>query len=262
MKIALAQIDCSLGDVEANCEKIYSYAKQSAEVGADVLVFPEMSDVGYEMSVISDKAVTWDGLPYRTLVEAAKEFDKHIICGIGERTETKIYNTSVVIDPKGELLAKYRKVHLFSPPPISEDSVFTAGEQVVCLPIASFNVGLSICYDLRFCEFYQALRAKGAELLINCTAWPTPRAAHWQALAKARAIENQAYFVGVNRVGTDGEVTFAGRSLAIDPYGEVLASGSPDKEELLVAEFDKDLVERFRGHIPISEHRRAEVYRS
>ena len=120
--------------------------------------------------------------------------------------------------------------------------------------------GLSICYDLRFPELYRTLAVRGATVLANCTAWPAARADHWDHLTRARAIENQAFFVGVNRVGTDDGLTFAGRSRVVAPTGELLAEASADREELLVAELDPGLVGRFRTAIPALAGRRPELY--
>ena len=158
------------------------------------------------------------------------------------------------------MLGKYRKIHLFSSAPVHEDRYFTPGSSLTTLHIGEMTWGFSICYDLRFPELYRSLALQGAEVLVNCTAWPASRAAHWETLTRARAIENQAYMIGTNRVGTDGGVTFCGRSCIVEPFGEVISLGSADEEELVVGEIRKDKVVSFRQDIPVFQSRRKDIY--
>ncbi len=260
MKIALAQIDCSLGDVEANCEKISEYAEKATQQGCDVVVFPEMSDTGYAIPVILETASDWSGLPFTTLQQTASSLGIYIICGISEREGENIYNSIAVLSPKGELLGKYRKTHLFSPAPVHEDKCFVPGSSLTTLRIGNMTWGFSICYDLRFPELYRSLYLQGAEVLVNCSAWPASRAMHWEALTRARAIENQAYLIGANRVGKDGGMPFCGRSCIIEPFGKYTASGSPGDEDLVIGEIDREKATSFREKIPVFKSRRGDIY--
>ncbi|MDQ6765286.1 MAG: carbon-nitrogen family hydrolase [Verrucomicrobiota bacterium] len=261
MRIAAAQIDCVVGDIAANVAKIRSFAEEAKAVGAEWIVFPEMSDTGYVMAVINERAMRWDGGAVPALRTLAKELSLGVICGVSERTNECIFNSQVVIDARGELIGKYRKTHLFSPAPIEENKCFRAGSEATTLRLGDFTAGLSICYDLRFPEFYRrAACQNAANLFIVSSAWPFPRVEHLRVLATARAIENQSYLVLANRVGTDNGVTFCGSSAIIAPSGELLATASTGREELIVADVSEAALRTVREGMPVFEHRRPELY--
>ncbi|HEV3410371.1 MAG TPA: nitrilase-related carbon-nitrogen hydrolase, partial [Chthoniobacterales bacterium] len=192
----------------------------------------------------------------------ARELSLGIIAGVSERLEDCIFNSLVAIGPGGEIVGQYRKTHLFAPSPVEEHKCFAAGGELVTLPVGgSSRIGLSICYDLRFPEFYRALAVNhGANVLVISSAWPFPRLEHLRALSVARAIENQSYVVLANRVGKDGGVTFCGSSAIIDPYGVLIAAASPDREELVSADLSDEVIETVREQMQVFEHRRPEVY--
>jgi omega-amidase len=262
MKIAVAQIKCELGDVAANCARMESLAAQARKAGCSVVVFPEMSDTGYEIETIKARACKWPGLPYATLKAAAARHQIHIIAGISERVGKDIYNTSAVFSPRGRLLGKYRKAHLFPVFPVCEDRHIKAGKALTTVKIEGVKVGLFICYDLRFPELARALTLRGAEVLVVIAAWQFPRVSHWTTLLSARAIENQTYVVAANRVGTDGPTTFCGSSRIIDPYGVIVASAAEDRDELIIGEIKPDVIQWARNRMPVLKHRREDVYRS
>jgi predicted amidohydrolase len=261
MKIAAAQIACVLGDVSANLEKIRDYCARAKNEGVELIVFPEASDTGYSMPVIRDLAKPWTEGAVPVLREMAKEFSFTIVAGVSERVGDAVYNTQVFIDPKGEIVASYRKTHLFVLAPNDESSCYTPGDKFVSVPAAGFNFGLGICYDLRFPEVSRALALEhGADVFLISSAWPTPRAQHLRALAVARAIENQSYLVLANRTGVDAGVTCCGLSAIIDPSGAVVASASEDQEELLVGEFSPETIAEVRKKIPVFANRRRDLY--
>lgn len=261
MKVAAAQIACTVGDVAANVRKLCDYAARAKAAGADWVVFPEMSDTGYVMSVIREKASRWNEGPVLELQRAARELSLGIIAGVSERTDECIFNSLVVIAAGGEIAGSYRKAHLFSPSPAEEHKCFAAGRELVAVPLGSMRVGLSICYDLRFPEFYRALAVnRKANVLIVSAAWPFPRVEHLRTLATARAIENQCYVIVSNRVGTDGSLTCCGSSAIIDPYGVVIAAASADREELIVGEISEEVLQSVRERMAVFEHRRPEIY--
>ena len=260
MKIAVAQIKCSLGDITANIDRLSSLSQKAKEKGSDVIVFPEMVDTGYEMSVIREKASSWDEPPFQSIQNIAAENGIHVICGISERVRDKIYNSAVAFDPRGELLGKYRKAHLAAYPPLDEDSCITPGNTLEIIEIGDMKWGLMICYDLRFPEMSRSLVLNGAEVLVLCSAWPFPRVNHWKLLTCVRAVENQAYFIASNRVGSDGTVTFCGSSCIIDPYGVIVASAAEDQEALIVGEISKEYLLSVRNRMPIFQHRREDLY--
>ncbi len=262
MKAAIAQITCTPGDVPSNSLLIPEYAARARMAGCDFVLFPEMVDTGYEAGAIRQHASPRSGLPFTTASKAAAHERIHIACGLSEREGDRIYNTLAVFNPDGELVGKYRKTHLFNPPPVNEGSCITAGDSLVMLDIAGFKCGLMICYDLRFPEMARALTLKGAEVLLVSSAWPFPRSEHWQVLLKARAIENQVYVMGANRVGTDGGCTFCGSSAIVDPYGLNGATAAPDRSQLLVAEIDRETLDWSRSRLPVLKDRRPELYKA
>ncbi len=259
MKIAAAQIDCVVGDIAANAQKMCAFAERAKSTSADWVVFPELSDTGYAMQAIRDSATRWTDGAVPALQAAAKKLSLGIIAGVAERTDESIFNSQVVIDRAGEIVARYRKAHLFSP--ADEDKCFASGLDLTTVPAGDLRLGLSICYDLRFPEFYRALTCnKAANVLLNSSAWPFPRVEHLRVLASARAIENQSYFVLANRVGKDEGVVFCGSSTIIDPYGVVVTAASADREELIVADVSNDVLRAVREGMPVFAHRRPEIY--
>jgi predicted amidohydrolase len=256
MKIAAGQISCIVGDVAANTAKLVETAGRARAAGAEWVVFPEMSDTGYTMAAIRQHASEWTVGAVPELQRIASYLSLGIICGVSERADGLIYNTQVVIAPTGEILAKYRKMHLFSPEPVKENSVCSAGDEVVSLQVKGMNIGLGICYDLRFPELWRTLAVDHAtSTFAISSAWPFPRVEHLRVLATARAIENQSYVVLANRVGTDWTIPFCGSSCIVDPYGTVIAAASPNREEILVADLKDEVVAEVRGAMPVLEHR-------
>ena len=260
MKVALAQIDCSVGDVEANCAKITDFTEKASGKGCEVVIFPEMSDTGYDTSVIKHTASSWDERPFSIIQNAAVKHSIYVVCGLSERVENDVYNSVAILSPEGKLLGSYRKMHLFSPKPAHEDQCFTHGSSFTILSIGDFTWGFTICYDLRFPELYRVLALKGADVFVNCSAWPIIRAVRWEVLTKARAIENEAYMLGVNRVGVDGGVELCGSSCIVDPFGTDIALGSTDQEELVISEVESEKITAARKSIRIFEDRRADLY--
>lgn len=261
VKIGLAQIDCSVGDLPANCNRIAGYASRAKAEGCAVVIFPEMADTGYVPSVISRCAAPWPGPALNAVTAAARDNGITIICGLSERTPENIYNSVVLIDSSGAVREKYRKTHLFSAAPVHEERVFTPGNDFVVAELEGVTWGFSICYDLRFPEIYRVLTLSGADVLLNCAAWPASRPEHWDYLSRARAIENQAFFVGVNRVGTDEGLKMLGRSRIVTPRGEILCEAGEGSEELLTAEIDCRMIDDFRNDLPVLSSRRTDLYK-
>jgi predicted amidohydrolase len=261
MKIAAAQIACALGDVAANIGKMREFCARAKTEGVELIVFPEASDTGYSMPVIHDLAKPWTEGAVPALREMAKEFSLSIVCGVSERDGNRVYNTQAFIDPNGEIVASYRKTHLFVLAPNDESSCYTPGDKFVSIASGGFNFGLSICYDLRFPEVSRALALEhGADILLVSSAWPLPRVEHLRALSIARAIENQCYLVLANRTGVDAGVTCCGMSAIIDPSGVMLASASGDREDLLIADISSEVIAAARNKIPVFANRRTDLY--
>ncbi len=259
MIIAAAQIACTLGDLSANIQKMREFAGRAQTTGAELVIFPEMADTGYAMQVIREKATPWSEGGVPELQKIAGTLAIAIISGVSEREGDLIYNAQVVIDSTGAIVSKYRKTHLFAP--IEEDKCFAPGSELVSVAFGSLQIGLTICYDLRFPEIYRSLAvAQRANAFVISSAWPFPRVEHQRVLATARAIENQSYIILANRVGRDDGMPFCGSSVIIDPYGVVVAAASADREELVVADLSQEVINAVRERMPVFADRRKDIY--
>src|SRR5260370_14420810 len=250
IKIAVAQISCSLGDPEANLLKVRDCSRRAERTGAERMVFPEMIDTGYSMPVVQTHAGSWTSGFVPGLQKTARELSIAIVCGVSERVGSSIYNSQVFIDSNGDIAAKYRKTHLYAVAPVEEQTCFTTGNEVTTCSLSDLQFGFSICYDLRFPELYRKLAAdqKVGAFLIS-SAWPFPRIEHFRTLALARAIENQSYVVASNRVGKDDDLWFCGSSAIIDPRRVVIAAASADREELIHVDLSPELVLSVRRRV-------------
>jgi len=263
MKIAAAQISCAPGDLEANLRKVREFAARGQGSGADLVVFPEMTDTGYSMGAIRKHARPWNKGAVPELQKIATDLSLGVIAGISDRDGGSIFNAQVFVSREGEVLAKYRNTHLVTAAPLDERVCLSPGDKLVTCKIDKFNVGLSICYDLRFPEMCRTLVVThGANVIINSSAWPFVRMQHLRVLALARAIENQSYVIIANRVGTDDGVTFCGSSVIVDAYGAILAGASADREELIYAEISEEVITDVRQRIPVFDHRRGDLYQT
>jgi omega-amidase len=262
MKVAVAQISCSLGDPDANLLKVRDFCARARETDADLIVFPEMIDTGYSMPAIQAHAASWSGGFVPGLQEIAKQLSIAIVSGVSERDGASIYNSQVLVDQEGKIIAKYRKTHLFAVAPIEEHKCFSPGDTFTSFAFAGLRFGFSICYDLRFPEMYrQLVLEQNANALIVSSAWPFPRVEHFRTLALARAIENQSYVIASNRVGKDDDLWFCGSSAIIDPRGVAVAAASADREELIQADLSEDLVLSVRSRVESFAHRRQDLYK-
>jgi omega-amidase len=261
MKVAVAQISCLLGDPEANLLKVREFSRRAKELGAELIVFPEMTDTGYSMPVIRAHAGDWKSGFVVGLQEMARDLSIAIVSGVSERDGLAIYNSQVLIDSCGNIPAKYRKTHLYAVAPVEEQTCFAPGDCFTTFDVGSLRFGFSICYDLRFPEMYRKLATEqGVGAFIISSAWPFPRVEHFRTLAMARAIENQSYVVASNRVGKDDDLWFCGSSAIIDPRGVVIAAASADREELIHADVSEDLVLSVRSRVESFAHRRQDLY--
>ncbi|TWT66882.1 (R)-stereoselective amidase [Posidoniimonas polymericola] len=249
MKIAIAQLECRPGSPSENVDRMGDFVRQARRQECDAVVFPEMSDTGYLPEKFHESAQTWPGPAIDQLSAAAADQSVAVVAGLSERDGYSIYNSLAFITADGQLVGKYRKVHLYSPPPASEAVHCAPGSEASGVRYEGVDWGLSICYDLRFPELYRRPAAAGSQIWINVAAWPSVRPTHWDYLSRARAIENQAFLVAANRAGSDGPFKFLGNSRIISPMGELLAEAGAG-EEMIAAEIDLGLVEAFRKKVP------------
>jgi predicted amidohydrolase len=262
MKIAVAQISCSLGDPEANLIKVRDFSRRAKdEAGAELIVFPEMTDTAYSMPVVREHASDWTSGFVPGVQEIAKRISIAIVSGVSERDGPSIYNSQVFVDSQGNIAAKYRKTHLYAVAPVEEQTCFAPGNAFASFVLGDLRFGFSICYDLRFPEMYRKLATtQNISAFIVSSAWPFPRDEHFRILSLARAIENQSYVIASNRVGKDDDLWFCGSSAIIDPRGVVIAAASADREEIIHADISDELVQSVRRRIQSLGHRRQDLY--
>ncbi|MEU1276857.1 carbon-nitrogen family hydrolase [Streptomyces sp. NPDC005805] len=225
---------------------------------ADLVVLPELWPVGaFAYQEFEAHAETPTGPTYRVMADAARDAGVWLHAGsVVERAEDgTLYNTSLVLAPTGELAAVYRKIHRFGFDK-GEAVMMGAGTEPVTVPVpGSLTLGLGTCYDLRFPELFRALVDAGAETLVVPAGWPARRRGHWTLLARARAVENQAYVLACGTAGTHAGVEQAGHSIVVDPWGEVLAEAGPG-EEVLTVDLDPGVVAKTREDFPALKDRR------
>ncbi|HWQ61951.1 MAG TPA: carbon-nitrogen family hydrolase [Negativicutes bacterium] len=259
MKIALLQMDIVLGDATANRRKAADMIATGLSRGAELLVLPEMWTTGYKLAEIDRLAEPDDG-PTMTMLRAnARENGVEIVTGsMAEARDGKVYNTCYAIDASGEVVAKYSKIHLIGL--MQEDRYIEPGDSKAMFSLRCGPAGMIICYDLRFTELPRTLALAGCRTLFVPAEWPAQRGAHWRTLNLARAIENQMFVIAVNRVGRDPDNVYFGHSLVVNPWGEVLAEGSEDREEVIVADVDFAAGEEIRRRMPVFADRRPQYY--
>jgi predicted amidohydrolase len=250
MKIALVQYNPVWEDKEANKKKILSLVKGSKDV--ELFIFPEMTLTGFTMK--SDEfAEGIQGDSFRFFSSFAKEKNTNILAGIIERRNTRIYNTLIHIKPDGNLVKLYRKIHPFSFS--GEDENYDAGVRPAITKIKKWKIGLTICYDLRFPELFRKYGKKKSHLIVNIANWPDTRIEHWKTLLKARAIENQCYIAGVNRVGDDPGLHYPGFSSVFDPMGKEIVS-IENEGRVIEVELNKEYVREVREKLPFLEDKK------
>lgn len=228
MKIALVQLDIEWESKRTNIERAGQFVEKAAYEGCDIAVFPEMFSTGFSMntSVIAEDE---DGETAAILSTMAKRHEINIIAGYAVKgiDGCNGNNIAVVYNRKGELIAKYVKMHSFSY--ANEDQHYVAGNSTVIFDIEGMSSGIFICYDLRFPEVFRSI-AKEVQAIFVIASWPSSRKEHWEALLKARSIENQCYIIGVNRTGEDANgIYYSGDSRIYDPSGRELCNGSADE---------------------------------
>ena len=260
MKIGVAQIQCSLGHAEENFQLISNLVKQAKDAEAVAVFFPELSDLGYDMDVVHDKAHKWSDPFVANLKQLALDSGIYICSGVSEKSFKGVYNSICVISPEGYFISSYRKTHLFGYKDVNEKDVFLEGNDIGVVEIAGVKFGLSLCFDLRFPEMFRTLREKGAEVLVNLSAWPKVRATQLDVLIKARAIENQCYFIEANRVGCDNNLEFAGNSCVLDALGEKIIDLKQDENTIQFCDLDLYKLKQFRENFNLWERRRTDLY--
>ena len=255
--IALAQIDLALGQPDQNLETARAKIAEAKTRGAQVVVLPELWSTAYDLERATAHASALDTGMFAAVADAARENQIAVVGSLMEMLDGKVYNTATFIDARGNRVGMYRKLHLV--PMLDEDKFLAGGDDAPVFDAEFGKFALAVCYDLRFPELWRHYALGGARVAFLPAEWPIQRIAHWRALLPARAIENQIFMVGCNRVGTSKDQTFGGHSMIVNPWGEILVEGD-DRAALLVAQIDLDMVDDVRQRVPVFRDRRQDVY--
>jgi predicted amidohydrolase len=252
VRVAGLQLDIVWEKPEANYARIRPWLAAAKAAGARLVALPEMFPCGFSMAP-ERVAEAPDGPTTRFLLEESRTHGLYVAGSVPERVPglPKPFNTLILAGPDGSL-ARYRKIHPFTF--AGEDKHYGAGEAHVTVTVEGVRLTLFVCYDLRFAnEFWATAAATDAYVVV--ANWPERRRHHWTTLLHARAIENQAYVIGINRVGEGDGLVYKGDSRIVDPWGEALATAA-GTETLLLAEVDEDVVRQARESFPVLRDRR------
>jgi omega-amidase len=258
MRLALISLNIEWENKQKNKLKVLDICKSFCKKNVDLVIFPEMSLTGFSMNTsnLAEDEDKSDTIGF--FVNLAKEYSINIAFGIILKSNNKATNNLIVINRQGIVSGNYAKIHPFSYS--GEDNFFEKGNEAVICNIDGIKCGLSICYDLRFPELFQQL-SSGAELIINIANWPKKRVEHWLTLLRARAIENQVFFIGVNRIGIDGnDFEYEKSSVVFSPEGNVTKSIQYG-DEVDIVDINIDEVKQYRLSFPMKKDRRVNLYR-
>jgi omega-amidase len=257
-RISLIQMDIAFGKPEDNFQQAEEKITAACKDNCDIIVLPELWSTGYDLARLSSIADNHAKRTISFLSELALKHQVHIIGGsIANKKENGIFNSLIVIDKSGNVAHTYDKLHLFQL--MDEHLYLKSGTSSGLFSLEERMFASMICYDIRFPEWIRAHTTKGAEAIFVVAEWPKPRLAHWKSLLIARAIENQCFVIACNRVGADPDNVFAGHSMIIDPWGEIVAEAG-EEEEILTASVHLDKVTEVRKTIPIFTDRKPEFY--
>lgn len=259
MELLGLQYDIVWENREENFAAVESHLRALSPLPApgSLLVLPEMFSSGFSMDV-SRAADTTAAESEKFLSRLAQKHRLTVLGGIARRLpDGQGANEAVAFSSAGELLCRYRKIHSFSPG--GEDQAYTAGSEIVIFPWNGFRVAPFICYDLRFPEVFRAASAAGADLFCVIANWPDRRQQHKTILLRARAIENQAFVLGLNRTGSDPNAGYAGQSALIGPKGEFLAEAG-SAPAFIRATITPETTADWRTTFPALHDRRTDLF--
>jgi len=267
VRVGVCQLNAGVDDVEANVANAERSVAEAAEGGADLTVLPELFAYYGSQRRMRALAEPFGGPITSRLAALARARSMWLLGGsVCESAGGRVYNTSFLFDRDGEMVARYRKIHLYDAElpgqrPIRESALFAAGDEVVTHDVDGFRLGMSICYDLRFPELYRGLMTSGAVVLAVPSAFQAATgAAHWETLLRARAIEEQCYVLAAAQWGPwgsseAGHRTF-GNAMVVDPWGAVVVRAPEEGDGVWFADLDLDEIRAVRTRLPALSHRR------
>ena len=254
MNVLALQLDIVWENKAANFQKVANLIRSAAPSANTLVVLPEMFATGFSMDV----SAIHEEAPSETEQFLGQITRKHgiaIVAGVVTRgADGRGRNQSIAVLPSGEVISRYTKLQPFSLS--GETTHYAAGHKIALFEWQGFKISPFVCYDLRFPEHFRHASAQGAELFTVIANWPITRVSHWITLLRARAIENQAYVIGVNRVGKDPQYQYPGQSLIVDPWGEVVAEAG-EEEGIVQAALDHQKVIQWRRDFPALADRKS-----
>jgi predicted amidohydrolase len=265
--IGIIQLDTQ-NDKGKNLARICEYIDEAARKGAQLVALPEVMNLLGDNVGEGGGAEPIPGYSTEILARKAKELGIYIHCGsIKEEIpgETKGFNTTVMLDREGKIVARYRKLHTFDVTltdgtVCNESARIQPGAEIVTVDSDLGKLGFSICYDIRFPELFRLLALDGAQIIFTPANFTLPTGKdHWEPILRARAIENGCYIVAPAQIGKKPNFTAFGNSLVVDPWGTVIAR-SKDQPGVTLAEIDLDFLDKIRGQIPSLKNRRSDIY--
>jgi predicted amidohydrolase len=258
------------GDKAENLDTALALIDQAAANGARLVALPEVWTYLGPDEGNREHAEPIPGPTIDRLAERARRHGIYLHCGSVYESrpgEPKVFNTTVVLDPDGDIIGTYSKIHMFDVvldgvASYQESATNAPGDEIVTVEVDGITVGLAICYDLRFPELFRILALRGAEVIVLPAAFTmTTGKDHWEVLIRARAIENSLYMVAPAQVGTyDGQHWCYGRSMIVDPWGTVIGV-APDQETVVTATVDRSLLQKVRRQVPSLANRMPDRYR-
>lgn len=268
LRVAAVQMN-SRNDKAQNIETALRLIDRAAGEGARLIALPEVWSFLGDDAGSRAAAEPIPGPTIELLAERARRHDVYIHAGSIQESrpgDPRMYNTTALIDPRGNIIAKYSKIHMFDVvldgvASYQESATVSPGDEIVTADVDGFTVGLTICYDLRFPELYRILALRGAEIIFQPAAFTlTTGKDHWETLIRARAIENTVYMVSPAQVGSYAEGKWSwGRSMIVNPWGTVLTT-APDEETVVIANLDRETLNRVRRQVPSLSNRMPDRY--
>jgi len=257
MKIATVSLNQFWEDKKENLLLCSEYIQKALDKNIDLIIFPEMTLTGFSTNIEKISEDENNSETIKDFKKLAKDNNVAILFGIVIKDNNKALNKSIFIDKNGKIIGKYTKIHPFSFS--GEDKYYNAGDKLITVDFMNHKIGLTICYDLRFPELYSAY-SKNCDLIINIASWPAKRVEHWNILLKARAIENQLFVVGVNRIGVDGNnLEYEESSNIFNANGDAIKCQSI--EDIKMFEIDKSYTKEFRSKFNTTNDKKRSFYR-
>ena len=265
--LGIIQLDTQ-NDKGRNLEKICAFIDEAAARGARMVALPEVANLIGDNVGSGGGAETIPGYSTDILAAKARQHGIYVHCGTLREEipgDVRAYNTTAMLDPQGQVIATYRKLHTFDVTLpdgtiANESARIRPGKDIVTVDTDLGRLGFSICYDIRFPELYRLLAMQGARIIFTPANFTVPTGKdHWEPILRTRAIENGCYIVAPAQIGTKPRFTAFGSSLVVDPWGTIIARAR-EEPGVTMAEIDLDFQDKIRGQIPSLRNRRSDVY--